>query len=158
MLPKEAGMKLILRKLPDIAQTEVEIRYKEESSEIDNLVKAISHSSDALTGIRGNGATEIIYISDIYYIEAVDRDVFAYKAHDVYKVRKTLYELEEDLKDKFFVRISKSTIVNIKAVKSIAPEDSRRIKLLLKNGEYVLVSRSYVNDFKIAIGMKEVKR
>ncbi len=158
MLPKEAGMKLLLRKLPDIAETEVEIRYKEDSSEIDNLVKAISHSSDALTGIRENGDTEIVYITDIYYIEAVDRDVFAYKARDVYKIKKTLYELEEDLKDKYFVRISKSTIVNIKAVKSIAPEDSRRIKLLLKNGEYIMVSRSYVNDFKIAIGMKEVKR
>ena len=84
----------------------------------------------------------------------MDRDVFAYKTSGVYRIRKTLYELEDDLKEKLFVRISKSTIVNIKAVKSIAPEDFRRVKLLLRNGEYLIVSRSYANGFKQAIGMK----
>lgn len=150
-------MKLLLRKSPEIAEIEVEVRYRERTSEVDNLVKVISQSQETISGIRENGDTEQIYIADIYYIEAVDRDVFAYKAKDVYKIRKTLYELEEDLREKYFVRISKSTIVNIKVVKSIAPEDSRRVKLLLRNGEYLLVSRSYVNDFKKAIGMKEVK-
>ena len=84
----------------------------------------------------------------------MDRDVFAYKASGVYRIRNTLYELEDDLREKFFVRISKSTIVNIKAIRTIAPEDFRRIKLLLSNGEYLVVSRSYANGFKSAIGMK----
>lgn len=150
-------MKLLLRKSPEITEIEVEVRYRERTSEVDNLVKVVSQSQETISGICENGDTEQIYITDIYYIEAVDRDVFAYKAKDVYKIRKTLYELEEDLREKYFVRISKSTIVNIKAVKSIAPEDSRRVKLLLKNGEYLLVSRSYVNDFKKTIGMKGVK-
>ena len=93
-------------------------------------------------------------MSQILYFEAVDRDVFAYRASGVYRIRNTLYELEDDLKGKLFVRISKSTIVNIKAIKSIAPEDFRRIKLLLNNGEYLVVSRSYANGFRSAIGMK----
>lgn len=150
-------MKLFLRQCPQVEETEVEVRYREKTREIDNLVQAINQSADTIMGIKGNGDTELIYISDILYFEAVDRDIFAYKAQDVYRIRKTLYELEEDLRDRFFVRISRSTIVNIKAVRSVAPEDSRRVKLLLKNGEYVLVSRNYVNDFKHAIGMKEGK-
>lgn len=147
-------MKLFLREIPDISETEVEVRYRERDNEVDNLVRVISSSADAIPGINDKGDTEMIYISQILYIEAVDRDVFAYKADGVYKIRKTLYELEDDLKEKFFVRISKSTIVNIKSVRSVAPEDFRRIKLLLKNGEYLIVSRSYANDFKTAIGMK----
>lgn len=147
-------MKLFLREIPTISETEVEIRFRERDSEVDNLVRAISSSDDALIGINDKGDTEIVYISQILYIEAVDRDVFAYKASGVYKIRKTLYELEDDLKDKLFVRISKSTIVNIKAIKTISPEDFRRVKLLLKNGEYLIVSRSYANNFKSAIGMK----
>lgn len=157
MLLKEAVMKLFLRQCPHVEETEVEVRYREKTREIDNLVQAINQSADTIMGIKGNGDTELIYIYDILYFEAVDRDTFAYKAQDVYRIRKTLYELEEDLRDRFFVRISRSTIVNIKAVRSVAPEDSRRVKLLLKNGEYVLVSRNYVNDFKRAIGMKEGK-
>lgn len=146
-------MKLLLKKSLEIGETEVEIRYRERTCEIENLIRVIRQSSDTLTGIKENGDMELIYVSDIYYIEAVDRDVFAYRAKSVYRLRKTLYELEEDLHDKYFVRISKSTIVNIKAVNSIAPEDSRRVKLKLNNGEYLVVSRSYVNNFKKAIGM-----
>ena len=147
-------MKLFLREIPTLSETEVEIRFRERDSEVDNLVRAISSSDDTLAGINDRGDTEMLYISQILYFEAVDRDVFAYRASDVYRIRKTLYELEDDLKEKLFVRISKSTIVNIKAVKSIAPEDFRRVKLLLRNGEYLIVSRSYANGFKQAIGMK----
>lgn len=154
MLQKEAEMKLFLREIPTLSETEVEVRFRERDREVDNLVRAINSSGDALYGINEKGDTEMIYISQILYIEAVDRDVFAYKTSGVYRIRKTLYELEDDLREKLFVRISKSTIVNIKAIKSIAPEDFRRIKLLLINGEYLVVSRSYANDFKSAIGMK----
>ncbi len=147
-------MKLFLREIPTLSETEVEIRFRERDREVDNLVRTINLSGDALYGINEKGDTEMVYVSQILYIEAVDRDVFAYKASGVYRIRNTLYELEDDLKEKLFVRISKSTIVNIKAIRSIAPEDFRRIKLLLSNGEYLVVSRSYANGFKSAIGMK----
>ena len=148
-------MKLFLRQCAEIEQTEVEIRYRERTREIDDLVSLINGSSDTITGIKENGDSVVLRVPSILYIEAVDRGVFAYTASGVYRLRKTLYELSEL---PFFVRISKSMIVNIKAVRSVAPEDSRRIKLLLTSGEYVLVSRSYVNDFKTAIGMKGGKR
>ena len=147
-------MKLFLREIPTLSETEVEIRFRERDREVDNLVRTINLSGDALYGINEKGDTEMVYVSQILYIEAVDRDVFAYKASGVYRIRNTLYELEDDLKEKLFVRISKSTIVNIKAVRSISPEDSRRVKLLLNNDEYLVVSRSYANGFKSAIGMK----
>ena len=154
MLLKEAEMKLFLREIPTVTETEVEVRFRERDREVENLVRAINSSGDALYGINEKGDTEMVYVSQILYFEAVDRDVFAYRASGVYRIRNTLYELEDDLKGKLFVRISKSTIVNIKAIKSIAPEDFRRIKLLLNNGEYLVVSRSYANDFRTAIGMK----
>lgn len=147
-------MKLFLREIPTISETEVEVRFRERDTDVDNIVRAISSSGDVIYGINNSGDTEMIYISQILYFEAVDRNVFAYKAKGVYRIRKTLYELEENLKDKLFVRISKSSLVNVKAIKSIAPEDFRRVKLLLKNGEYLIVSRSYTNSFKSAIGMK----
>ncbi|MBO6193793.1 MAG: LytTR family transcriptional regulator [Clostridiales bacterium] len=147
-------MKLFLKKCPGISEPEVEIRYSERTEAIDNLVRAVNQSSDTIFGIKENGDREMIYITGILYFEAVDRDVFAYRAQGVYRVRSTLYELEEELRDRFFVRISKSVIVNIKAVSSISPEDSRRVKLRLNNGEYLIVSRGYVSDFREAIGMK----
>ena len=148
-------MRLFLREDKDIRETEVEIRYRIRDDEVEALINAVDSSRDVLIGIRDNGDSERLYVNRILYFEAVDRYVFAYCGTGVYRVRKTLYDIEDELKDRSFVRISKSTVVNINAIRTISPEDARRVRLCLKNGEYLIVARNYVRDFKIAIGMKE---
>ena len=148
-------MKLFLRENKELCETEVEIRYKVRNEEVDAIVSAVNSSADVMIGIKDNGDSERLYVNKILYFEAVDRYVFAYNNTGVYRVRKTLYDIEDGLKDKSFVRISRSAVVNINAVRTISPEDSRRVKLCLRNGEYLIVARNYVKDFKAAIGMKE---
>ncbi len=46
-----------------------------------------------------------------------------------------------------FVRISKSMVVNIFKVKQIQADFNMRMNLVLLNGETVVMSRSYRNDF-----------
>ena len=151
-------MKLFLREDKELRETEVEIRYRIRDEEVDAVISAVNSSSDVIIGIKDNGDSERLYVAKILYFEAVDRYVFAYAKAGVYRVRKTLYDIEDSLKNRSFVRISRSTVVNISAVQTISPEDSRRVKLCLKNGEYLIVARSYVNDFKAAIGMKEDRK
>ena len=150
-------MKLFLRENKELRETEVEIRFRTRDDEVDAIISAVNSSSDVMTGIKDNGDSERLYVAKILYFEAVDRFVFAYDSKGIYKIRKTLYDIEDELKNKSFVRISKSAIVNINAVRSVSPEDGRRIKLLLKNGEYLIVARNYVSGFKAAIGMKEAR-
>ena len=52
------------------------------------------------------------------------------------------------------MRISKAQIVNVNAVRKISPDEGRKLRLLLANGETVIVSRGYVGDLKKTIGMK----
>lgn len=151
-------MKLFLRENKELRETEVEIRYRIRDEEVDAVISAVNSSSDVIIGIKDNGDSERLYVAKILYFEAVDRYVFAYAKAGVYRVRKTLYDIEDSLKNRSFVRISRSTVVNISAVQTISPEDSRRVRLCLKNGEYLIVARSYVNDFKAAIGMKEDRK
>ena len=150
-------MKIFVKDKMNLSETEVEIRCKERDTEVEAVLESIKATGDVLMGEKENGDKEPVRISRILYLEAVDRNVFAYTVDNYYRVRRTLYDLEEHLLQKHFVRISKSTIVNLKAVKSVAPEDGRRLKLLLRNGEWVVVSRNYVNNFKTGIGMKEAK-
>ena len=150
-------MKIFVKDKMNLSETEVEIRCKERDSEVEAVLESIKATGDVLMGEKENGDKEPVRISRILYLEAVDRNVFAYTVDNYYRVRRTLYDLEEHLLQKHFVRISKSTIVNLKAVKRVAPEDGRRLKLLLRNGEWVVVSRNYVNNFKTGIGMKEAK-
>lgn len=150
-------MKIFVKDKMNLSETEVEIRCKERDTEVEAVLESIKIASDSIMGEKENGDMEPVRISRVLYFEAVDRNVFAYTVDDFFRVRRTLYDLEDYLIQKYFVRISKSTIVNLKAVKSVAPEDGRRLKLLLRNGEWVVVSRNYVNDFKTGIGMKEAK-
>ena len=128
-------MKLFLREDKELRETEVEIRYRIRDEEVDAVISAVNSSSDVIIGIKDNGDSERLYVAKILYFEAVDRYVFAYAKAGVYRVRKTLYDIEDSLKNRSFVRISRSTVVNISAVQTISPEDSRRVRLCLKNGE-----------------------
>ena len=62
-----------------------------------------------------------------------------------------IYELEEMLNKKSFVRVQKGMIVNLMKINSIKPGLSGRYVASLKNGEEVIISRNYVPDLKEAL-------
>jgi DNA-binding LytR/AlgR family response regulator len=90
--------------------------------------------------------------TDVFYIETVDNKTFLYCEENVYEIKQKLYELEE-LKMKDFLRISKSTIVNLSKIKSLIPSMSGRLEAVLSNGERVVISRQYVSVLKKNLGM-----
>ncbi|MDE6406785.1 MAG: LytTR family transcriptional regulator DNA-binding domain-containing protein [Lachnospiraceae bacterium] len=63
--------------------------------------------------VRGDNCGTIfqIPISDIYYMESVERKTFFYTKDEVYLTDKKLYELEELLKEAGIIRISKSCLI-----------------------------------------------
>lgn len=147
-------MKLIVKEKLDIKETEVEIRCVTRDSEVESIVQGIKNASCLLIARKENGDYCQIRLSQILYIEALERHVFVYLDNEVVSVKKSLYELEEELSNQFFTRISKSTIVNVRAIRTIRPEEGRRVKLQLRNGEWILVSKNYVSSLKKTIGMK----
>lgn len=54
-----------------------------------------------------------IPISEIYYVESVERKTFFYTKDEVYMADKKLYELEDLLAGTGIVRISKSCLMNV---------------------------------------------
>lgn len=147
-------MKLFVKDKQSVQETEVEIRCREQDDEVKELIASIRSVGESLIGEKENGDKTPVKISRILYFEAVERNVFAYTSSEYYRVRATLYDLEEALGKQHFVRISKSVLVSLRAVKSVSPEDARRLKLLMRNGEWLVVSRNYVAGFKSSIGMK----
>ncbi len=65
-----------------------------------------------------------------------------------YVVRKKLYELETELGDTNFIRISKSEIVNIHKIKSLDLSITGTIRLVMKTGYETYVSRRNVAKIK----------
>ena len=73
-------------------------------------------------------------------------------ADECFESRARLYELEEAL-GSYFVRISKSMIVNLRKLRSVSADPSGRMDALLLNGERVIISRNYVKDIKRRLGL-----
>lgn len=83
----------------------------------------------------------------IDFIEGYSKEAFVHSEHLQYQIYQKLCELEEKLKPYGFVRINKSTLVNIHKIESIIPEVQRRYILTLKSQKKLLLTRYYVKDF-----------
>ena len=94
-----------------------------------------------------NGETVLLETTLFYYIESVDKRTFVYTKDDCFESKLRLYELEETL-GTFFLRISKSMIVNLKKIKTVKSDLSGRMEATMLNGEKIVISRSYVKEIK----------
>ena len=90
----------------------VEIHCHKISDEVKEIVAFVKSRQGQLTGVIDDRQFEIA-LGDIFYIEAVDNKVFIYTQSKVYETKQKLYELEGVLKEKKFLRISKSTLLNL---------------------------------------------
>ncbi len=133
-------------------EDEIIIRCANLDSSMMNLIYALKTKKSKLSGYDSSGIT-MLDPKDIYYFEAVDNKVFAYCEKKVYEIHKKLYELEQDFADTDFLRISKSTIVNLSKIANLSPFFNGRLEAKLKNGEKIIISRSYVGKLKEKLGI-----
>ena len=94
---------------------------------------------------------QMICLEQILYIEAVGELVFVYTPEGVFEVKSRLYELEERLVEKKFIRCSKSMILNLRKINSIRPALNGRFLAEMENKEEVMVSRQYAKNVKKCI-------
>ncbi len=95
----------------------------------------------------------LIESREIFYIESVDDRVFAYTRDGVFESREKLYQLEEVLPSRNFMRANKSTILNLNQVQSLAPAFGNRFEATLKNDCRIIISRMYVPKLKQCLGL-----
>ncbi len=124
----------------------LDIYYNEMDSKIRNIIETASSKPAILKG-RDGDSSFMVNIDDIYYFDYVDGNTFAYLKRDVYMVDKSLKDLEYDLMNLGFVRINKSQIVNIYFIDNIKSTIGMRVIALLKNGEQIIINRSYRDAF-----------
>lgn len=147
-------MKTVIHTIADKADEQVTIDCCEVTQEILNLRDHAESVGGSITGVT-DGKSVVLPLSAILYFEAVDERVFAYTESDVADVRGRLYEYEERLSDKGFVRVSKSVLVHLGKIRSIAPSPGRKFEAELCNGERVIISRQYAAHLKrILLGGK----
>ncbi len=123
------------------------IKCKQVDNEVMRL-KAHIELFDSKLPAKKDKELYFINTSEILYFDSVDNRTFLYTEDDVMEINQRLYELENILSDKDFIRISKSQIVNINKIQSLKPELNRTILATMCNNEKLSISRKYVKSIR----------
>lgn len=126
------------------------IRCRAVTEEVREIAAFVKSRQGSLSGTLDAKQYEIA-VTDISYIESVDGKTFLYTNDRVYETAHRIYELEEMLKPKHFLRISKPMIVNLMQIQAIQPAFNGRFTAVLHSGEKVIISRNYVKALKAAL-------
>lgn len=136
-----------------ISENEVIIRCSELSEDIKNIqimLHDMLSCKKCITFYRGD--TEYyLSLEEIIFFETEGNRVCAHTIDNIYNVKYKLYELEEFLPG-YFMRVSKSTILNTNHIYSITHSLSSSSKVEFQNThKQVYVSRYYYKPLKIKL-------
>jgi len=102
--------------------------------------------------VKTSGRVIFIKTADIDWIEAADNYVNLHVGNESHLHRETLTALAERLPPKKFMRISRSTIVNVDRIKELQPLFHGEYAVILRNGTTLTLSRSYRDVLDQLIG------
>ncbi|MDT4761456.1 LytTR family DNA-binding domain-containing protein [Sphaerochaeta sp. PS] len=128
----------------------VYIECVEVTPDIENIRTYVLTIGTTLSG-RVDDSFYQFNLSEVFYFEAVDEQVLAYTKDRVYELRIRLYKLESAFAEQFFVRCSKSYIINLMKLESISPALNGRFMANMKNGDHLIISRQYVQQVRLAV-------
>ena len=92
--------------------------------------------------VKGPRQLHFINVSDIDWVEAASYYSCLHVGQETHAIRRTMAELERDLGDDF-IRIHRSTIVNLERVTALELQSSGEYEVVLRTGVRLRLSRRY---------------
>ncbi len=91
--------------------------------------------------VRNGDRVVFVKTAQVEYIESAGNYVVLHAGKENHVVRETLTALEEKLDPKQFIRISRSTLVNLEQIKELQPLFKGEHAVLLHNGKQLTMTR-----------------
>lgn len=145
-------MKVELQIDPAQPELTVVLRAPARTEEVEALLAQLTAESGVLLGFR-DGAAVPLPPETILRFYGEEKEVRVQTLDGVYTMRQRLYELEERLSGRRFVRISHSEIVNLDQVTALDLSLTGTIRMTLRGGVVTYVSRRYVKKIKEVLGL-----
>lgn len=133
----------------NIEEDEIIIRCKELTKSIQKIEETIQQENQIINFTFYKDNTEYyIPLNSILFFETSGNEINAHTSNEIYEVKYKLYELEEILPINF-IRVSKSTILNVDHIFSIEKNlTASSIVQFNKTHKQVYVSRNYYKKLK----------
>lgn len=135
------------------------LRVRQNSTESDKLrhsevqIDLLPQGADAkkmaaAIMVINKGSMTKVPLENILYFESGEKKVYAAMKSGKYEIKQRLFELEEMLAEKNFLRISRSVIINMNKTVGYKNGFNRTLLAVLSNKEELHVSRTYGDSFK----------
>lgn len=118
------------------------------TEEIESLVRRLSAPSPQTIPTQTERGVELLPVESIIRIYAERQKVYAQTAAGLYPLKARLYEMEQRLDGRSFVRISSSELVNTRMITGMDFSLTGTICVSLKGGITTYVSRRHVSEIK----------
>lgn len=152
---RNAPMKIQYFREASLKEDYVDVHFREETEKI-QAVRSFFSSFKSVMG-RKDDSVYKLYPGSLYYLEVVDRKLFAYQEKEVYQLEDSLQHFLDCFEEQGFVRIGKSTAVNLYKIDRIKADLNMRLRLYMDNGEMLVLNRTYKKPFLEALQrMQEV--
>lgn len=142
-------MKIHYLREPSLKEDYVEVHYREENDAVE-VIRNFFFSFESIMGKR-DGCTQKLHPGSIYYLEVVDRKLFAYQEKEVWQIDGSLRYFLDCYEESGFVQIGKSMAVNLYRVSRVKADLNMRLRLLMDNGEVLVLNRNYKKAFMEAL-------
>ncbi|MDR2718854.1 MAG: LytTR family transcriptional regulator [Treponema sp.] len=126
---------------------EVSVTFPVKNKIVERIVSLIK-SVDSQIECYSDDTVKLVNVSDVYYIESIDKKTLVFCEKGNYQTRKRLYQIYDELADNGFVQISKYCIMNINKLEEIKPLANSHLEAVLSNGKCLYVTRKYLADIK----------
>lgn len=93
--------------------------------------------------VKTEGRVLLLKNEDVDWIEAADNYIILHVAAETHMLRETMSSIEARLPAEKFIRVNRSTIVNLDRIKELQPLFHGEYVIILKNGTKVTLSRGY---------------
>jgi two-component system LytT family response regulator len=102
--------------------------------------------------IKSAGRVSFVRVEEIDWIEAAGNYLRLHAGKETHLLRDTMNRLESKLNASQFVRIHRSTIVNLESIRELQPSFHGDYAVVLRNGTELTLSRSYRDKVQEALG------
>lgn len=122
-----------------------------QTQKIYQRIKALDEKNDFLL-LWQEDKYQVVKQKDIQLVRYENSEITYYVGNQRYTGNQRLYQVEEELEESF-LRISKTTLINMHHVNSVEPSFNSTMAVKMQNGEKDYISRKYLPAFKKFLGL-----
>lgn len=130
----------------------ISVTCRQLTPDIEKILATLRMMNHQLTA-KKDAEIYLLDTAQVIYIESAGRKCFIYTSNEIYESDFRLYELEQQLEEYKFIRVSKSFLIHLQNIQSLKADINRKIRITMSNGEQIIASRQYADELKKRLGV-----